>query len=61
MKARFIEIHLYDALEALLSELYADGPSCKTEMRASRCLSIFERKYGNRHDMEWEQKERNNT
>jgi len=37
------EIHLYDALENLISELFADGPTRRGEDRAERCLSAFEK------------------
>ena len=47
------EVQLYDALENLISELYADGPTRKGEERANRCLGAFLRRYGERRYGKW--------
>ena len=51
-----IETQLFDALEWLMMELYADGPSRKGEARANRALARFNKEYGNRHDGKWQLK-----
>ena len=53
MKPTQIETQLYDALEWMIMELYADGPSKKGEDRAQRALARFEKAYGGRHDGKW--------
>lgn len=50
----FTEIKLYDALNRLTSELYADGPTRAGEEKAFRALARFQRLYGNRSDGSWE-------
>jgi len=53
IKPTQIETQLYDALEWMIMELYADGPSKKGEDRAQRALARFEKVYGGRHDGKW--------
>jgi hypothetical protein len=53
VKPTQVEVQLYDALEWLVMELYADVPSRKGEKRAQRALARFEKAYGGRHDGKW--------
>jgi len=50
---RRLLIQLFDALEWMISELYADGPTRKGENRANRALANFEKRIGRRHDGKW--------
>lgn len=59
-ESTFLERQLYDALDRLMDELYADGPTRAAEQKANRALNRFDVKYGNRHDAwakgtKWEQ------
>lgn len=46
VKASQVEIKLYDALELLVSDLYADGISRKSEKKAQMALLSFQKVYG---------------
>ena len=47
-------IQLYDALDNLICQLYADGPNRQGEERAFRAMGNFEKEFGKRHNGKWE-------
>jgi hypothetical protein len=53
---RRLTVQLYDALENIISEIYADGPTRKGEQRAFRALGCFEKLLGERHEGKWDRR-----
>lgn len=51
-----LEKRLYDALENLMCQLYADGINGKGEQRANGALANFYKLYGSRHEGKSEKK-----
>lgn len=49
-KATKLETHLFDALDNLISQLYADGITALGERKANNALKEYAAKYGQRHD-----------
>jgi len=49
-----LETQLYDALERLICELYADGPTLSGEGKANGALDKYIKQYGLRHDGKFE-------
>jgi hypothetical protein len=48
-----LEKQLYDAIEFMICQLYADGINEWSEKRAFKVMGDFNDKYGGRHDGKW--------